>query len=426
MFLVLLGLILAFICIELVLDIYSAFYKNRCLTRYNIPNTPNDSYKILCLGDSFTWGIGAGFKNSYPAQLEEILNQKNKTRKVIIYNLGVPSYNSSQTLIQLKQFLRTIKPNLIIVMVGCNDAWNFKNAHFKGVYLKIQNNFFLTNLRISKLFNVFFERLKYKFKKNNLPEEENITIDLVRFYKLNNRYDKAIPIILKMFFLNPDSKILQEELKDLLIRQKKINESIRYYSDLLNKFPKNMFLKQQLWNSYKHQAGLYYLAGQKEKYEIFYNKAQQLARNDKFFFHNGQEVLSLSQNNLENSQSRFNKYYDKMYYTIMNYINSQLSWRLPISDIILSDNLTEIAEICRKEKIELIFSGYPLSVSNIMEKNACSNNIILINHQETFEKLLTKSPLEKYFVSKNDNHCTKEGYRIIAEDIASTILPTIR
>jgi hypothetical protein len=69
-----------------------------------------------------------------------------------------------------------------------------------------------------------------------------------------------------------------------------------------------------------------------------------------------------------------------------------------------------------------MFSGYPMGVSEAMRKTADFNDVILIDHQATFEYLLQQSPTERYFVSEDDNHCTKEGYLIIAENIASIIL----
>lgn len=52
--------------------------------------------KIICLGDSWTMGWGVDYTDSYPAQLQKILEQNFLGSKFSVVNLGVITYTSFQ------------------------------------------------------------------------------------------------------------------------------------------------------------------------------------------------------------------------------------------------------------------------------------------------------------------------------------------
>ncbi|MBU1043162.1 MAG: hypothetical protein KJ915_02035 [Candidatus Omnitrophica bacterium] len=388
------GLILAFVLIELSLNIYSNFYKKQHSPRYESAQIDAKKFNIICLGDSFTYGVGAGFKNSYPAQLEEILKQKNEVRGFKVYNLGVPGQNSSQVLLKLKENLKFFKPDIVIVMIGCNDHYNFEDVKAENIYLLIKSKIFLSQFRILKLLNISIENLKCKFRKNNSQLEGiSSSLEVARRHKLNCEYDKTIELLLKLFRSDPNNKIVQLELKDALIRQNKIEESIRNYRYLLNDFPGNNFLRNQLYNSYIHQAGYYLVLKKYNESRMFYKKALDLK--------------------IDNKSANLGIQID------------ELGLHSAVSSQILSDNLDSIVKICKEKRITLMFSGYPHDDSRVMLEIANLNNIPLVDQKSVFDNLLIQAPLEKYFISKDDRHCTKEGYQIIAKNIASIILKSI-
>ena len=85
-------------------------------------------WTILCLGDSFTFGIGAPPQESFPSQLERLLSTRWPTRRIRVVNAGVPSYNSSQVLHHLSQQFDRMHPDLLLVLVGRNDGVSFREA----------------------------------------------------------------------------------------------------------------------------------------------------------------------------------------------------------------------------------------------------------------------------------------------------------
>lgn len=79
--------------------------------------------RVLCIGDSFTFGVGSSAGRSYPEQLEAVLQRRLK-QPVDVVNDGVPSYNSSQVLRRLPHALARARPSVVVALVGLNNAWN--------------------------------------------------------------------------------------------------------------------------------------------------------------------------------------------------------------------------------------------------------------------------------------------------------------
>ena len=79
--------------------------------------------RILCVGDSHTYGVGASSGMDYPAQLERRLNlDRQKTYQVV--NGGLGGSNSSMVLAQLPQQLEVTKPALVVAMAGNSNGAN--------------------------------------------------------------------------------------------------------------------------------------------------------------------------------------------------------------------------------------------------------------------------------------------------------------
>jgi lysophospholipase L1-like esterase len=82
-----------------------------------------DDVRVLCLGDSNTYGIYLKPHESWPAQLEAIWNETVPEPRIRVFNLGYPGTNSSKVASELERMLETFRPDFTIVMVGANDFW---------------------------------------------------------------------------------------------------------------------------------------------------------------------------------------------------------------------------------------------------------------------------------------------------------------
>ena len=88
-------------------------------------------FRIIALGDSCTFGVGSQ-GTTYPEILEKELN--NSVNKYEVINAGVPGYTSSQVFLYLQRDLLSYKPDLILVYVGWNNIWTYKNPGANTAY----------------------------------------------------------------------------------------------------------------------------------------------------------------------------------------------------------------------------------------------------------------------------------------------------
>ncbi len=126
-----------------------------------------DVFVVVCLGESTT-ALGDEF--SYPAQLEGILNEKSKSRRIKIVNKGIPAINMGYLAAHLEENLNKYKPDLVITMLGVNDEDNIYSYQYveeaeraddlASADQKKSFNF----LRVVKLFKWLATSLRYKLK----------------------------------------------------------------------------------------------------------------------------------------------------------------------------------------------------------------------------------------------------------------------
>jgi len=91
--------------------------------------TSNARLNILCLGDSFTFGIGADGEASYPEQLARLLAARYGDEACQVINWGLPAQNSSEALLALEAALsREPRPDFVLLSVGINNYWNWHLA----------------------------------------------------------------------------------------------------------------------------------------------------------------------------------------------------------------------------------------------------------------------------------------------------------
>jgi len=79
------------------------------------------TYRVICVGDSFTFGMGVRQEESWPAQLEARLSPPPGYHRIEVVNAGVPGYNLRQYGRQIELALLEYEPNLILMGLVEND-----------------------------------------------------------------------------------------------------------------------------------------------------------------------------------------------------------------------------------------------------------------------------------------------------------------
>ncbi|MEO8755382.1 MAG: SGNH/GDSL hydrolase family protein [Casimicrobiaceae bacterium] len=115
------GLILSLFALEIALQLGALFIS---VTGYNLPvGRTVGQERVVCLGDSNTYGLYVGRPEAYPQVLERLLAEGTPDHHVEVMNLGVPGMNSSKLRSRFRDILKTLRPDTVLMMVGANDNW---------------------------------------------------------------------------------------------------------------------------------------------------------------------------------------------------------------------------------------------------------------------------------------------------------------
>jgi GDSL-like Lipase/Acylhydrolase family len=90
---------------------------------YALEKQPN-TFRILVLGDSVTFGHGSLYEHTYPYLLEQHLRQWQPNVDWQVWNAAVPGYNTSQELAYLLEVGARFKPDLVVVGFYNNDLFD--------------------------------------------------------------------------------------------------------------------------------------------------------------------------------------------------------------------------------------------------------------------------------------------------------------
>ncbi len=82
----------------------------------------NGFFRIVCLGDSVTFGAGVELEQVYPKVLEKLLNTKSDEIRYEVLNFGVGGYNTAQEAVALKEKALQYRPDLVLVGFNLNDG----------------------------------------------------------------------------------------------------------------------------------------------------------------------------------------------------------------------------------------------------------------------------------------------------------------
>jgi hypothetical protein len=103
---------------ELILQMGSLFARDRERT-----SAATTARRVLCVGDSHTYGAMVAPEESYPGQLQRLLDERAPGEWSVV-NLGIPGLNTAQVRARLQAALAAHRPDVVLVWCGVNNAWN--------------------------------------------------------------------------------------------------------------------------------------------------------------------------------------------------------------------------------------------------------------------------------------------------------------
>jgi hypothetical protein len=187
-FVLITGLLTAGILLEVALRITGSVHmKGRFEDKAYSLGRKECVYTILCLGNSWTLGVGAPTGMSYPDHLRRMLCDMFPNRDINVINAGVDNLNSAEMLDRLKSQINSIMPDLIILRTGQPNISNhYKYSQYLERENKIENPFykmmfslndFLYNkIRVFRLAQLLTYEIINKAKSKWLSEDKAIRV----------------------------------------------------------------------------------------------------------------------------------------------------------------------------------------------------------------------------------------------------------
>ena len=85
-------------------------------------NDIRDQYRIVCSGDSNTFGEGLPSAQAYPAVLAQLIAQRRSGLDAVVINSGMRGDTSVQGLARLERDVLWYRPQVVVVAFGLNDG----------------------------------------------------------------------------------------------------------------------------------------------------------------------------------------------------------------------------------------------------------------------------------------------------------------
>jgi tetratricopeptide (TPR) repeat protein len=472
--LIILGLILSLALLEIGLRLGGFIFLSLQEYRNRTAIYKKGTYRIMCLGESTT---AIGGRDSYPSQLEEILNQRNLGINFSVINKGVVGNNTAYILAHLEENLNRYRPDMVTAMMGVNDklikyyeaipeANTFLFNRFrtyrlsrllwmhiinkikkKGIYTQqgektaasLQSSYSLIRLRACYAEQVNPGQIEEAFKKaiELNPKDDRLYVELGRFYRDNGKYAQAEGLFQKSLNLNPRNDMAYVELGFCYLNQSKDIQAVQMLKKAVELNSRNDLAYVELGRYYRDQ-------GKHIESEEALKKAIEInPRGDWAYILLG--LCYMYQNKPTQAEEAFKKAIElnptddraygglaALYEEMGKYESAQQCYqqannlRLKHYDPRTIHNYKELKEISDKRGIKLVCIQYPVrSIEPLRRIFQGQDGVIFVDNEKVFKDALKKASYREYFTDMFEGdfgHCTRKGNRLLAENIANVIL----
>lgn len=407
------------------------------------------TYRILCLGESST---ALGGEDSFPKQLEKILRAKRPDLNVRAINKGIPGITTSYILTKLDGYLYQYNPDMVVVMMGINDFADDR-AEFQdnfGVRLKTA----LTEMRVYKLCRLIYLSLSNrvnKGKEQNLSRDEEfvyrrILEDIAEGYGpyfetgwgyiAEGKFVEAESLFRKAVTDFPDDPSAYVNLGLCLAFAGRLGDAETVMREGLNKIPNNSDLYITLGQIYiVHQRW-------KEAIDVLV-QAKTLDKDNNDidmalgFAYLKQGDVSSAEILYKNSAGRYGTHDSykalKLFYEMQHnrpladeYLIKSKEAKMGAFNPVTKHNYNVLKEKVLNSRIKLVSVQYPRREVSLLRKLLGNDTrVIYVDNEDVFNAAVAGLGYDAVFIDNfagDFGHCTPEGNRLLAQNIAEAIL----
>lgn len=148
-----LGVALASVALALVLVEVGLQLATRFVSDRSSAWKPAAAHRVLCVGDSHTYGAGVERGETYPARLQTLLETREPGVHSVI-NMGLPGLSAAQLHGRIGVWLHRYRPDLLVVWVGVNDSWNVAELEGGASGIRAKLDGLLARSRLYRLVRV--------------------------------------------------------------------------------------------------------------------------------------------------------------------------------------------------------------------------------------------------------------------------------
>ncbi|MGE4385250.1 MAG: hypothetical protein AB7E39_05240 [Endomicrobiaceae bacterium] len=431
-FLMLFGILFALVSLEILLQTSS--FVISIVNKVNNNKTlkflgDRERVKILCVGESTTFA-------QYPKQLVDYLNE-NMKKDFIVIDCGIPGTNVENITARIDEQMKTYHPDIVISMMGANDA----RLQEKQIYKKYR-------FKTVELFMIIKRHIEIFAAEKLYADEQNIDYSMIvdEYFNSGKKPLKLIKIIGK----NPKDVKALEGLISIYRTRKEYAEVEKYSNMFLTNLPytNNMFIYFMLTDVYIQQ----------KKYELAYNFILSIIMNNSITEEQKNEYFSkvvesyISFATIEQLTEYYNLLTHKKVQTVIlddlykylinnnipvsyyNYDNKYAKVRhVPNFDTEeIKQSYLEFAQKVIDNDVVYVCMGYPTISIDTFRKffkgTKIKDKIIFVSNEDNFKEQLEKMPYYDLFVDNfggTFGHCTALGNRLIAETVGKKIIEVV-
>ena len=383
-------------------------------------------YTILCLGNSYTLGVGAPKGESYPAQLQRLFDKEIEGKKIKVKNGGVGGQNSAELLALLENNIKNTKPGLIILQTGQANQGNqykyttYLTRKYGTTAVPKKFNFvlndFLYKSRVYRLSQLLINNVKAKIKASPQRKRDYV------YLQFDKEYSEAISWLQRKEYLWAATASNRPYI-DQDIDPEKAEQLINLFTKRIKCIPKDPDAYARIGQIYslqkKYAEAMKWLI---EGIKVSPSPRDVMVNYNYIYFRriyneSGDKDIKQAADKFIREFSKSNPGYQENFL----FLTKDEIFKWTESDI------REIIRIAQKEKIKVILQNYPATVlvddffyNVLLPKIAKELNVYFVDNNKIFQDLLD-SGVKHDDLFAPDNHCNAKGYGVMAMSIFNKI-----